>query len=274
MLSQFTQACTIVGVVAVAGSAYGAYQNNMYDTGAAAPSSYATLVGSPFDTNTDGGYNWPLDNLSDTTSGYIDELDIGGGTIIEFDRTQLISEVYRVNTQTIFNDGGDSITLNPGDMVFSYRIRLVQASTSTLNSLKEVQLSQIGGPGVGLATDRILGRGVYQGLTFPGLPATDTPDPGAGDLFEIPGFGGSLDFKWTGPDTDHLQNSEEITLLMFTEPSAITGGFMSFAGNPGQDSGVDPNANFAPVLIPTFPTPGTAALLLSAGVFAGARRRR
>ena len=274
MLSQFKQVCAVIGVAALAGSAFGAYQNNMYDTGLA-PSSYGTLVGSPFDTNTDGGYNWPIDNPDDTTSGYIDELDIGGGTIIEFDRTQLISEVYRVNTQTTFNDGGDSITLNPGDMVFSYRIRLVGVSTSTLNSLKEVQLSQIGVPGVGLATDRILGRGVYQGLTFSGSSAaTDIPDPGAGDLFSIPGFGGSLDFKWTGPDTDHLQNSEEITLLMFTEPSAITGGFMSFAGNPGQDSGVDPNANFAPVLIPTFPTPGSAALLLGAGVFAGVRRRR
>ncbi len=271
MLSQFTQISMVAGVVAVAaGSAIGAYQNNMYDTGVA-PASYGTLVGSPFDTNTDGGFNWPFDaGAGFTTSGHIDEL---GG--FEFDRTQLISEVYRVNTQTTFNDGGDSITLNPGDMVFSYRIRLVNASTSTLNSLKEVQLSQIGIPGVGLATDRILGRGVYQGLTFGGsLPATDIPDPLAGDLFSIPGFGGSLDWKWTGPDTDHLQNSEEITILMFTEPSAITGGFMSFAGNPGQDSGVDPNGNFAPVLIPTFPTPGTAALLIGAGAFAGIRRRR
>lgn len=266
----------VAGIVGlVSGTALAAYQNNMYGTGAA-PSTYGTLVGSPFDTNTDGGYNWPFDGGQGfTTSGYIDEFDAGGGTIIELGRTQLISEVYRVNTATVFNDGGDSITLNPGDMVFSYRIKLVGNSTSTLNSLKETQISSIGAPGVGLATDRILGRGFYKSSSFSGsVLATDEPDPQAGDLFEIAGFGGSLDFRWSGDDTQQLQNDEEITLLIFTEPSAITQGFMSFAGNPGQDSGVDPNANFAPVLIPTFPTPGTAVLLLGAGSAVAVRRRR
>lgn len=251
-------------IVLLSGSmAMGAYQNTMYQSGAH-PSTYGSLVASLDIAST--AYDFPYDNNFFTHSGYINE--IAG---FEFDRTELITEVYRVTTPQTFTVGPDSISLNRNDMVFSYRIRLVEASTNTINALREFQvqgLSLIPGSDA-MDANLLKGRGFHLSGG-----AVNTPDAELNDLSNFGGFGSKVDFNWSGPDTDQLDNDQEITLLIFANPSVWGAGTANFVAQPGQASGTDPNANNAPVLIPVIPAPGSVMIVSLAGIGLSSRRIR
>lgn len=285
-------ATTALAFVATAGSASAAYQNNMFNT-PLDPSSYGTLLAS-MDANDPasvtaaghltngaptGPWEWPFDANNFTTSGYRDSFD-NNGTEVIVDETQLISEVYQVNSPQSFSDGGDQIDLLPGDRVYAYRLRLVHDSANTLNSMFEFQAigAALAGTNESLATSLIIGRGVFLSDFYGGATpaAGNIPDALAGDFETFGGgaFGGKMDFQWTGPDSDQLQNNEEITLLLFARgPQQVGYGNATFVGDPGQVTGVDPNANGAPILIPVIPSPGALALA-GVAMVAGIRRRR
>lgn len=248
-----TSAIAAAGVCSLAQGAV--FNPGMFSS--APPATYGTQIAS-LDVATTS-YDFPF-GAGFTTSGYVDNFGS-----VELDRTQLVSTVYRVNAPT--NVGGVSLSTN--DLVFAYTIRLVEASTNTVTTMKEFQVGLLNF-GVG---DRMDGSSVKgRGFVATGVP---TPVGGnAGDLESIGSFGASHDWEWgvTGPE--QLQNSQTITLLMFTEPRPIVQGLGNFAAPPGQQAGVDPLASGAPVLIPAVPAPGAGALwAVSAGLLAARRRR-
>lgn len=195
-----------------------------------------------------------------TTSGYVNEI---AGNV--FDQTELTSRVYRVTSQTNLANG---LTLNVGDNVFAYTIRLVEDSANTVNSLREFQ--------VGLLD--FFGGTVMDGSVVTGYghvtTSVSTPVANANDFEDLGAFGASLDWQWGPADVDQLDNNEAITLLMFTMPTLIGEGIGNFAAPPGQPTGVDPLATGAPVLIPIVPAPGGALALGALGIACAARRRR
>jgi hypothetical protein len=271
-MPRITTSAAIAGstICFLAGSALAAFDSTIYDTGAD-PASYGTVVANainPLDAN--ATYNWPHDSNFFDNSGYISSV---GGT--EFDRTQLVSTVYEVNNTTVFTSGSDTITLDPGDRVFAYTLRLVNASANTVTSIFEAQITGVntnGQPGSvtnpdAMAASLLKGRGVFASA---GL---NLPDAAPGDFTDLGAFGSAVDFFWNGNDTEQLQAGQEITLLLFAEPSPIGYGAANFAGNPAQGSNSDPNANGAPILIPVIPTPG-AAMLIGAATLASLGRRR
>ena len=255
--------CGATIVLLMSGVSMGAYQNAMFNSGAH-PSTYGSLVASL--NIADTAYDFPYDAGNFTTSGYINE--VAG---FEFDRTELITEVYRVTSPQSFTVGADTINLDRNDMVFSYRIRLVGASANTINTLREFQvqgLSLIPGSDA-MDAGLLKGRGYH----LSGGPV-NTPDPEANDLTNLGAFGSKVDFNWSGADVDQLDNNQEITLLLFASPSVWGNGTANFVAQPGQGAGVDPNANNAPVLIPLIPAPGSVAFLSVIGIGLSSRRIR
>ena len=250
-------------VLLSSGTVLGAFQNTMYES-AAHPSSYGTLVQSL--NIADTAYDFPFDNNFFTNSGYVNE--VAG---FEFDRTELVSEVYRVNTAQSFMSGGNTINLSPNDMVFSYRLRLVEASTNTINTMREFQVQGINLlPGSdAMDANLLLGRGFHLSGG-----AVNTPEEQPADLLNLGPAGSKVDFNWEGADTDQLDNSQEITLLLFTQPSSWGNGTATFAAAPGQSGGADPNAANAPILIPIIPAPGAAIAFGLAGIGLSTRRAR
>jgi len=244
-----------VGVFA--GSASAVFDPTMYSVGDI--SSFTNLVAT-LDV-ADTAYNFPFDNGQFTTSGYVREV---GGNVI--DSTGLVTNVYQVTQQTDL--GG--LTLNAGDMVWSYTIDLVSASTNTVSSLSEFQVGGLSFLGTDVMDGSlVLGRGFV-------TPASgvDTPIGNAGDFEDLGGFGSSLDWQWSDDVSMQLGNEETITLLMFTSAALIGEGLANFIAPPIQASGVDPIANGAPVLIPTaIPAPGAVGVL-GMGALCVIRRRR
>lgn len=250
-------ACGTVGAAASAG----VFDPAMYNS--ADPSGYGTLLA---ELNiADTSYDFPF-QAGFSSSGYVNEFNG-----VEFDRTELVSRVYRVDTQTTFSMNGDSLTLNPGDQVFSYSITLVEQSSNTISSLAEFQVGRLdfGGNGaLGMDESVIIGRGFVDTIV-------NTPVGGdASDLSAVGDLGSSLDFQWPTDSSEQLMNDESITLLMFTRATQIGDGFANFSAPPGQQSLGDPNANGAPALIPIIPAPGAGALAALAVGFASVRRRR
>lgn len=254
--------CGVSTILLLSSGALGVYQNAMFQS--TNPATYGTLVASL--NIADTAYDFPYDNNFFTHSGYINE-----NAGFEFDRTELISEVYRVNQAQSFTVGADTINLSPNDMVFSYRIRLVEASTNTINALREFQaqgLSAIPGSDA-MDANLLKGRGFYLSDG-----AVNTPTPQANDLLNAGPFGSKVDFNWAGADIDQLDNDQEITLLLFSNPSGWGNGTATFAAQPGQSAGTDPNANNAPILIPVLPSPGSVMILSLAGFGLSSRRIR
>jgi len=256
-------ALTIVAAGSVCTVANAAFDSAMYNVSQSL-ASFSTQI-AELDLATTG-YNFPFGG-SFTNSGYVDE----GPGGIELDRTELVARVYRVTTATTFMMGGDSITLDVGDNVYAYTVRLVQESLNTVHTMSEFQVGGFNFLGTDMMDASLVnGRGFLTPASGVGTPMGGL----ASDLEDLPGLGASHDWRWPNTAMDQLDNSEEITLLMFTDPSLVGMGVANFLAPPGQPAGVDPSASLAPTLIPIIPGPGPAALgMLALGVV-GARRRR
>lgn len=209
------------------------------------------------------GFNYQIN------SGYVFQI---GPTI--FDRTDVQTDVYRVTAAMSITTPQGPLALGVGDLVFAYRMTLVQSvPANTVSSLGEAQV--IGAPDFGFgvnALDFSLVNG--QGYVSPG-PAhaplsTNFDDAGP--------FGASIDFEWGGSDATNLDNNESVVMLMFTSPAGIGEGVLNLIAPPGQGGGLTgvAQANEAPpVLIPIVPGPGTAILGVFGlvGVISAGRRR-
>jgi len=220
----------------------------------------ATTWGAPIaslDVNTDTSYTW--------ASGFEVSFPDGLGQ----DVTDLSSRVYNVSTPMVLNQGLDSITLNTGDKVYAYTVTLVENSATTVNTLAELQvglLSFAGGP--------IMDGSLVKGR---GFVSTGVNGPAGGtfaDFEDLGFFGSSLDWRWPILESSQLQNQQTITLLMFTSNSLPIQGIGDLRSPTGQISGGGNISNLVPVLVPTIPAPGGAALGMIAGVFYARRTRR
>lgn len=252
----------VATVVCCAGAAQAAFDTTLHAVGFD-PSTIGTEIASLDIAST--SYGFPMQGGT-TTSGYVDDGPIPGTFL---DKTQLVTRVYTVTQQTSL--GG--LTLNVGDNIFAYTIRLVQESTNTVQTMSQFQVTGIGGLDDGngnfsdaLQSSFVKGYGFVTGAsTGPVAKPTDFSDYGA--------FGGKLDFEWGDGSANHLDNGQTITLLMFTSPSAIGNGFGNMTGPP-VNSTIDPNAEYMPILIPIIPSPGAGAVFGLAAIAGVARRRR
>jgi hypothetical protein len=277
MINTLTTTAAIASMTVWATSA-AAYVNTMYTSND--PATYGSLVQSLDVANT--SYNFPVEP-NRTNSGYLAEiLDPGTGLPLSLNpavnpnTTSIRSDVFEVNTTTTLTDPSGDLTLNPGDLVFSYTIRLVGASDNTVNSLREFSVSALG-PLLG-GVD-IFDTSILKGRAFSldGLPfaTANAPEAAPGDLnlTGVP-FISTLAWQWSDAVAQQLQNGEEVRLLMFSEPALITDGVGLLDGTPGQAvTGTDEGADNIPVLVPAIPSPGAAALFAIAGLAARRRRR-
>lgn len=246
---------------------------------------YATPVaGGTLDIDNPTDYVWPVDTLNGFhNSGFLREIVDANGDVIGgvLDRTTLVSQVYRVTTPTVIPNVSGNLSLDPGDMVFTYTIRLTSESQNTVDTLAEFGVSGIG-PSLGgfgaFLPRQILGRGLsvagLSGATS-NYPIDHAGDFTYDDLSIDETFGiSNIDWEWQNNPALQLDNAEEITLMIFTKPALFDIGYAKFLGNPGaQSSTADPLANSVPVLIPVVPAPGPVGLAVVIGAM-GARRRR
>lgn len=211
------------------------------------------------DVNNDTGYTW--------ADGFKVQFPNGLGQ----DTTNVTSNVYNVSSAMNLNQGGDVLTLNPGDKVYAYTITLVESSATTVQTLEEFQVglaSFIGG--AFMDGDLVKGRGFVD----TGVNGPAGGDPSDFENFGAP-FGSSLDWQWPGLEAQQLGNEQTITLLMFTENSVPFEGIGDLRAPTGQISGGGHISNLVPVLIPTtVPTPGAATFGVIAGVLCARRSRR
>ncbi len=286
MFRPTTMLFAAAGLITAAGSAHAfvpTYYQLASDPGA--------LFGSPIQSLDIASTSWdfPLDGATKKDSGFKAEiLDPNGFPLIPDpgvnpNTTSLRSDVYRVSSPTTVGGGFDLLA---GDLVFAYRLRLTGNNANTVETLQEFSVGgiepgsifDVNGDAGGFFDQTIVtGRGFsVAGLANPtaGFPE----DTGNNfDVTTIPGFGSfsQVDFDWgQGDQASQLQNAEEITLLLFARNAIVTNGFGKFVGVSGQAGATtDTVANNAPILIPTFPSPGAASLLLGAGLVAARRRR-
>ena len=209
------------------------------------------------------GYQYP------DGSGYALQF---GDTVI--DQTDLISDVYRINSAQSITTGAGTVDVAAGSMVFAYRMTLVEATPAgTVTSLGEVQIAGL--PAFGGGLDPLLGDAINNfGFVDPAahgrVPVEGNPDF-VGD------FGGTLDWEWAGTDVDNLDNDDSIILLMFTDPTGIGQGIANLISPPGQPGGLTglvQGEDAPPVLIPAVPAPGVGVVMALGGLVAGSRRRR
>lgn len=192
----------------------------------------------------------------------------------EQDRTQVVTDVYRVTSPHTFDPGGPlEFTLNTNDLVFAYRITMVEVNALTVTSLREAQVA--GAPAFGFGQDVMLASMLNaQGYVSPAHGRV----PVSGNVSDAGGFGSTLDFEWGGGLAQNLLNDQSITLLMFTAPGTVGQGVLNLIAPPGQINGIIGQANGSeapPILIPVVPAPGSIALLtLGVGVIAARRRVR
>ncbi|MEO1128644.1 MAG: hypothetical protein AAFX05_02930, partial [Planctomycetota bacterium] len=132
---------------------------------------------------------------------------------------------------------------------------------------------QVGGiPAFGTGPDQLFAS-VIQRVGYVDLTSASAPD--TTNVDEFPGFGAVVDWEWPA-ETGFLENNDEITLIMITDPSQVGLGQANLIAPPGQPTGVDlvlqaPDA--PPVLIPRVPSPGALALCGIAGLSLARRRR-
>jgi len=209
------------------------------------------------DVNSETAYSW--------ASGYEAQFPNGLGQ----DITELTTSVYNVSSPMVLNQGGDALSLNPGDKVYAYTITLVEASATTVSTLLEFQAIGLDfGGGPVMDASLIKGRGfVSTGVNGPlGGDGSDLEDLGI--------FGSSLDWQWDSLEANQLLNEQTITLLMFVENSVPISGYGDFRAPTGQISGSGNISGLVPILVPTVPTPGAATIGLIAGVLCTRRNRR
>ncbi len=224
------------------------------------PSTYSDLVAS-FDPIANG-YNWPAN------SGHVWLQDFGAGPVIA-DQTQIRSDVFRVNQNVTVGTGANTLGLVPGDMVFSYTITLVKNVPNETVTM----LSQFKASGTIFSGADILEAGFVKGL---GWVSTTSITPSTTQLAPPSPFGSFVDYNWP-LGGQGLENEETITLLMYTQPSALGFGTGNFAVPAGQPGGLDEFVQFngiAPqVYIPKIPAPGAASVMLLGGLTVLRRRR-
>ena len=260
-LRQYT-ASAMCAIVAT-GTASAAFNTTIFQVADLTP--FTNLVQTLDITSTP--YNFPFQTPLFTSSGYVRSLPDG----TELDRTQLVSSVFEVTQQVSLGTG---VTLNAGDMVFSYEIRLVSTSTNTVDTMDEFQVQGFSsGPADIMEGSLIKGRGVLAAAA-----GVDSPLGGTAlDFSDFGQFGSILDFQWSEDPTLQLDNSETITLLMFTSHSGIGTGQANLLAPLSTSLGsFDPRADGAPVLIPIamVPAPGGASLLTLGLAGWSIRRRR
>ena len=232
-------------------------------------------------------FAFPFDNALFTNSGFernvLDSngnrvLDPGTGLPIVLDRTGLVTSVFQVTQQTQLAPGG--LTLNVGDMVFAYTLRLVDnpvggVSNNIVSTLDEFQVAGITVPGSDFLDPALVkGRGFVTPGAGVGAPQmVDTPTM----INDFGSFGSQVAWNWLASDpTQQLDNGETITILMFTERSSIGNGFGNLLAPLSTSTGpYDPTLEGAPVLIPIafIPAPGALGLFVMVGAV-GLRRRR
>jgi hypothetical protein len=253
-----------------AGVASGAFDGSaIYGVGSPL-GSFATQVGGPLIVSD------PLDYTFDsgTTSGYTKNGPIPGTFV---DSTVLTSTVWRVTSATSFNSGPNTIMLSPGDRVFAYTIDLVEAGLDTVEAMGEFEIGGSIHPLVGSPDDLAASLVKGYGFLTPGIGVA-TPINVAGNFtdfstFGVPGLaGGALDWRWGTTSGARLENSEVITLLMFTGRALIGEGFGEMIGLPGAPN-VDATVERLRVLIPIVPSPAPVALG-ALGLATALRRRR
>jgi|GEM_PF-5673629 len=216
----------------------------------------AALWGAPIaslDVNADTGYSW------DTGYGVDFPNQVGQ------DFTNVVTNVYKVPSAMVLNQGLDSITLNAGDRVFAYTITLVEATATTVQAIEEFQVGHVGGD--------FADGGLIYGRGFITNAGVQNPLGGNATDFNDLGFLWSHDWVWGPQIADQLQNEQTLTVLLFTDPALSTPGLGVLGNTPGQVLGVDGSSNI-PVLVPTIPVPGAAAFGLFAGVLCTRRSRR
>lgn len=249
------------GVLFISASALATFNGAMFNVGTE-PGTWGntTLVGH-LDSQL-AGFNYnPLSGFAAYFSNF------------ELDRTQVITDVYRVNSSTTFTQGPSSITLDVDDLVFAYHVRLVNSFPGiTVTAMTEAQV--MGAPEFGFGQDAMIAS-LITGQGF--VSTLHGRNPAGGNIDGDDIFGSSVDFEWGGQSAIYLQNSDFITLLMFTDPASLGQGVLNMAGPPGQPGGLSGEAQgfeAPPVLIPILPTPGTVLLgAFGAGALAFSRRR-
>jgi len=193
------------------------------------------------------------------------------------DRTDVITDVFRFNSAHTFNPGGGAqeFTASAGDLVFAYRITLVEANALTVTSLTEAQIT--GAPLFGFGVDAMDASLINaQGVVIP----SHGRSPVLGNISDAGTFGSSLDFEWGGGLAQNLLNNQTIVMLMFTNPAGIGRGVVNLIAPPGQIGGLNTivQGNDAPpVLIPTTIVPGPGAMgiaVIGLGMIASRRRRQ
>lgn len=192
----------------------------------------------------------------------------------ELDRTTVQSDVYRMTQVQSIVNGPNTIVLNPGDMVFAYRVRLVNNFPGlTVETLNQAQV--IGAPDFGFGQD-VMQASLLNGQGF--VSNAHGNNPVNGNIDDAAEFGSSVDFQWNlSSDLDQLDNGEEIIMMLFTDPAGVGQGVLNLFSPPGQVGGLTGDAQAGeapPVLIPIVPTPGAAFLgVLGMGVMLVSRRR-
>lgn len=255
-----------LAVGGTAGVASAAFDNTMYSIGSD-PGSW--------------GFASPVASLNAQGAGYSFQSNSGFAFELlgmELDRTDVQSDVYVVNAPQVFNQGLNSITLNPGDLVFAYRVTLVQAVPgSTVSSLGEAQV--IGAPLFGFGQDP-MDFSLVKGMGF--VTPGHVHVPVSGNYDDAAEFGSSLDWEWPGSDAGNLDNDESIVMLMFTNPANLGLGVLNLTAPPGQTGGITGSTNdqtngtdySPPVYIPIVPSPGAALIGFMGSSFLVVGRRR
>ncbi|MEO1059600.1 MAG: hypothetical protein AAFY28_22070, partial [Actinomycetota bacterium] len=121
---------TALGVAICAGAAHGAFSISIDPS---------TLVGGGFANQIDtldqgginNGYSYP------TSSGHASFIPPGSGGL-EIAETGLESNVYRITQATSIPSSEGAYAVNPGDLIFEYKLSVIGAFADTIRTMTEV----------------------------------------------------------------------------------------------------------------------------------------